>query len=57
VARGSEYSLYSNSVASMDIAGGYNQQDAIGFIKLQAIRILANSKVNHIALSQKKLKK
>lgn len=31
--------LYSTDLASMDIEGGYNQQDAEGFIKINAVRL------------------
>lgn len=35
--RRSRYSLYDPDLASMDAAGGYDQQDAAGFIKLHAL--------------------
>ncbi len=38
-ARESEKSLYDQDIASMDKAGGYDQTDAIGFIKLNALRL------------------
>jgi len=41
--RESEHSLYSESIASMDVHGGYDQKDAIGFIKLNALRLKAYS--------------
>lgn len=37
--RESPNSLYNQEVASMDKHGGYDQQDAKGFIKLQALRL------------------
>ncbi|MCK5358366.1 MAG: argininosuccinate synthase [Elusimicrobiales bacterium] len=37
--RESEKSLYDLSIASMDKSGGYDQRDAIGFIKLNALRL------------------
>lgn len=37
--RESKKSLYNQNIASMDKAGGYNQLDAIGFIKLNALRL------------------
>ena len=41
--RESKYSLYKKSIASMDIAGGYEQRDAVGFIKLNALRLIASA--------------
>jgi argininosuccinate synthase len=38
-ARESEKSLYDENIASMDKSGGYDQTDAIGFIKLNALRL------------------
>ncbi|MBD3388990.1 MAG: argininosuccinate synthase [Candidatus Altiarchaeales archaeon] len=37
--RESEDSLYDEDVASMDVHGGYDQKDATGFIKLNALRL------------------
>jgi argininosuccinate synthase len=42
--RESEESLYDASIASMDIHGGYDQKDAIGFIRLNALRLKASAK-------------
>jgi argininosuccinate synthase len=42
--RESEESLYDEKIASMDIHGGYDQKDATGFIKLNALRLKANAK-------------
>jgi argininosuccinate synthase len=44
--RRSPYSLYSPELVSFDEAGGYDQSDATGFIKLNALRlrVLANMK-------------
>ena len=39
VGRSSPYSLYSKSLVGFDEAGGYNQADAEGFIKLNALRL------------------
>lgn len=39
VSRRSDVSLYNPSLSSMDIAGGYNQQDAEGFIRIHALRL------------------
>lgn len=41
VARKSPYSLYNPQLSSMDEEGGYNQQDAGGFIRINAIRLKA----------------
>jgi len=39
--RYSKDSLYDANVASMDVHGKYDQRDAIGFIKLNALRLKA----------------
>ncbi|MBL8536271.1 MAG: argininosuccinate synthase [Hyphomonadaceae bacterium] len=39
VGRSSPYSLYSKKLVGFDEAGGYNQADAEGFIKLNALRL------------------
>lgn len=39
IGRRSEYSLYCPDIASMDGHGGYDQKDAAGFIKLNALRL------------------
>jgi argininosuccinate synthase len=39
IGRESEKSLYSESIASMDVHGDYDQTDATGFIKLNALRL------------------
>ena len=44
VARKSKNSLYDKSIASMDTIGSYNPQDAAGFIKIHAIRLMNYSK-------------
>ena len=38
--RESPFSLYDQAQSSMDVAGGYNPKDAIGFIKINAIRLI-----------------
>jgi argininosuccinate synthase len=43
IARVSENALYDPKLSSMDEHGGYNQQDAEGFIKINAIRLKAYS--------------
>ncbi|WP_022667163.1 argininosuccinate synthase [Desulfospira joergensenii] len=45
VARKSPSSLYNQDLSSMDIEGGYNQEDAEGFIKVNAIRLMAHKKI------------
>ena len=40
--RESPTSLYNKDLSSMDIAGGYDQKDAAGFIKINAIRLMAH---------------
>jgi len=42
--RESEESLYDEKIASMDVHGGYDQKDAIGFIRLNALRLKASAK-------------
>lgn len=37
--RSSEYSLYNQALSSMDEEGGYNQEDAKGFININAVRL------------------
>jgi len=39
IGRSSPYSLYSKTLVGFDEAGGYNQADAEGFIKLNALRL------------------
>ncbi|PZQ45275.1 MAG: argininosuccinate synthase [Micavibrio aeruginosavorus] len=45
VSRTSPLSLYNPEMSSMDVAGGYDQQDAGGFIKINAIRLKAATAV------------
>ncbi|MEM9057966.1 MAG: argininosuccinate synthase [Pseudomonadota bacterium] len=40
--RSSPSSLYDQDLSSMDIAGGYDQQDAAGFIRVNALRLTAH---------------
>ena len=42
--RSSPNSLYDEDIASMDRAGGYNQKDADGFIRLNALRLKTYAK-------------
>jgi argininosuccinate synthase len=41
--RSSPYSLYKSKLASMDEVGGYDQSDAKGFIKLNALRLMTRA--------------
>ncbi len=45
--RESPSSLYSKDLSSMNIAGGFNQQDSVGFIKINAIRLMAHHAITH----------
>jgi argininosuccinate synthase len=47
--RESPSSLYNKELSSMDIAGGFDQKDSAGFIKINAIRLMA-----HHAITKKK---
>jgi argininosuccinate synthase len=45
IGRESPSSLYDKELSSMDIAGGFNQQDSIGFININAIRLKAQKAI------------
>ncbi|MBF0548604.1 MAG: argininosuccinate synthase [Candidatus Riflebacteria bacterium] len=45
VARVSDSSLYDQDISSMDKEGGYDQMDSQGFIKVNAIRLMAHHKI------------
>lgn len=45
LSRESDSSLYDQKLSSMDEEGGYNQEDATGFIKINAIRLMAHNKI------------
>jgi argininosuccinate synthase len=45
IARESPSSLYDKKLSSMDEEGGYNQEDAKGFIKINAVRLTAHNKI------------
>jgi argininosuccinate synthase len=47
--RTSPSSLYDKELSSMDIDGGFDQKDSAGFIKINAIRLMA-----HHAITQRK---
>ncbi len=40
--RESPSSLYNQDLSSMDIEGGFNQADSLGFIKINAVRLMAH---------------
>ncbi len=44
-ARRSTSALYDRDLASMDQEGGFNQEDAAGFIKINAIRLMAHQRI------------
>jgi argininosuccinate synthase len=44
-ARESSSSLYDKEFSSMDIEGGFNQKDSEGFIKINAIRLMAHNAI------------
>jgi len=52
--RESPSSLYNQDLSSMDIEGGFDQKDSLGFIKINAVRLMAHNaivskhKKNHI---------
>ena len=43
--RSSTSSLYDQELSSMDVAGGYDQEDARGFIRLNALRLRAHKMI------------
>lgn len=43
--RTSPSSLYDKNLSSMDIEGGFNQQDSEGFIKINAVRLMAHNAI------------
>lgn len=45
ISRTSPSSLYDQDLSSMDIEGGFNQQDSEGFIKINSIRLMANKAI------------
>ena len=45
IARKSSSSLYDEAQSSMDIEGGFNQQDSDGFIKINAVRLMAHNAI------------
>jgi len=49
--RESPSSLYNQDLSSMDIEGGFDQKDSAGFIKINAIRLMAH----HAILKQQRV--
>ncbi len=47
VARDCSSSLYDRELSSMHIEGGFNQEDAEGFIRINALRLMAHSAIMH----------
>jgi len=56
MARTSPVALYDPDQSSMDIEGGYDQKDAEGFIKINAIRLKAHTLITKAAKGKKKKK-
>jgi len=46
ITRESDGSLYDKNIASMDVVGNYNPQDADGFIKINAVRLMNYRRIN-----------
>jgi len=45
--RESPSSLYNKELSSMNIEGGFDQKDSIGFIRINAIRLMAHHAITH----------
>ncbi|VVC02911.1 Argininosuccinate synthase [Candidatus Bilamarchaeum dharawalense] len=45
--RESPSSLYDQDLSSMNIEGGFNQMDSLGFIKINAVRLMAHHAITH----------
>ena len=45
IGRESPSSLYDKNLSSMDVAGGFNQKDSEGFIKIHATRLMAHNAI------------
>jgi argininosuccinate synthase len=45
--RESPSSLYNQDLSSMDIAGGFDQKDSAGFIKINAVRLMAHRTITN----------
>ena len=57
IARSSAVALYDPKQSSMDEAGGYDQQDAAGFIRINAVRLKNHTRVKNKAKANKKTPK
>ncbi|MHC9542606.1 MAG: argininosuccinate synthase [Vulcanimicrobiota bacterium] len=51
--RQSPSSLYNQDLSSMDIEGGFNQQDSEGFIKINAIRLMAHRAIMNKRMAER----
>jgi argininosuccinate synthase len=47
IGRSSPSSLYDEELSSMDVSGGFNQQDSAGFIRINALRLMAHRLIVH----------
>lgn len=56
IARTSETALYDPLQSSMDEEGGYDQKDAAGFIRINAVRLKNNSKIRGVGKAKTKAK-
>ncbi len=56
IARTSPIALYDPEQSSMDVTGGYDQKDADGFIKINAVRLKNNTNIHGKPLSEKSSK-
>jgi argininosuccinate synthase len=45
VSRVSDSSLYDEKLSSMDVEGGFNQEDSKGFIRINAVRLMAHNRI------------
>ena len=45
IGRESPSSLYDQELSSMDIEGGFDQKDSAGFIRINAIRLMAHNAI------------
>ncbi|MGB4057106.1 MAG: argininosuccinate synthase [Alphaproteobacteria bacterium] len=57
IARTSSVALYDPKQSSMDEAGGYDQQDAAGFIRINAVRLKNHTRVKRKGAGAKKVVK
>lgn len=47
VARSSDTTPYDANIASMDVHGGFDQQDSAGFIRINAVRLIGDYNMKH----------